>query len=352
MENEGLHAWFDGRAASGDFSGVALVRRDGETVFEHAVGLASRAHGVPVTLASRFAVASVTKMPVAVAALRLAERGLLDLHRPLLEILPPGQRTAAMTRAHTTHHLLAQTSGLANYHDDADETWASFTASWDRVATYHARTPADMLPLFADLPARRPPGEAYEYSDANFILVGLVIEAVTGRSWADVVTEEVFGPAGMVDTETGVMDADPARLAVGYMTDDGPVGLRRTNIYSVSANGMPDGGMITTAHDLAALVEALLGGKLLAPATLAAMISSQAPPSDDLEQYGYGCLLTVEDGRVTSIGHGGSDPGVSCMVVHHLAARTTLITLCNQDRGSWAATKELSRAFGLHEARA
>ena len=126
VELAALPAWLDDRAARGEFSGVVLLRRDGETVFEHAAGLASRAHGIPNTMSTRFAVASVAKWPLAVAVLRLVERGELDLHAPLVDLLPADQVPTAVTPQHTLHHILSMSSGLANYIDDDDETWAQF----------------------------------------------------------------------------------------------------------------------------------------------------------------------------------------------------------------------------------
>jgi CubicO group peptidase (beta-lactamase class C family) len=346
-----LGAWLDERAAAGLFSGVVLVRTGTATRFAHAAGLASRAHGVPNRLDTRFAVASVTKWPVATATLRLVERGVLDLRTPVVDLLEPAHWPSALTPAHTLHHLLSMTSGLANYYDDDDPTWDTFEAAIARLPG-RGRHPAALVPLFADLPANRPPGEAYEYSDTNFVLVGLILEAVTGEGWADVVSREVFVPAGMTDTGVDPVDSDPARAATGYLVDDGPADRRRTNIFSVTANPMPDGGMLTTADDLARFVRALLDGGLLGPDLLAAMRTPHAPLTGEPEAYGYGCLLTVDDGRVTSMGHGGGDPGVSCMVAHHLDADTTIIVLCNQDRGAWAATAAATTAFGLRDPRA
>lgn len=349
MDVSALGAWFEAETASGGFSGAALAWRDGRPVFEFAGGLAHRGFGIPNTVETRFAVASITKLPTAIACLRLVERGLLRLDRPLDEVLPPEQRPSALTPAVTLHHVLSHTSGLANYHDDDDPTWASFTANWDRIPSYHVRRPADMLPAFADLPARFRPGERYEYNDAGFILAGLAIEAATGRPYHEVVAAEVFEPAGMADTGIEAIDDEPERLATGYMTDAAAPRGWRSNVFSVTAMGMPDGGMITTTRDLARLIDALVGGRLLAPALYAAMTAPQGPP-DAEDAYGYGCLLTLEDGRVTTIGHGGSDPGVSAMVVHHLGTATTIVTICNQDRGGWASSREIQRALGLVEA--
>jgi CubicO group peptidase (beta-lactamase class C family) len=214
----------------------------------------------------------VTKLVTAVTALRLVDRGVLRLDQPLTEVLAPEHRPRALTAEHTLHHLLSHTSGLANYHDDDDTTWASYTSCWDRVP--------------------------------------------------------------------------------GYLVTDEPAELWRANTYSVPAGGMPDGGLITTPHDLARLLDALLGGHLLESRTATAMTSPQGPPSGELEQYGYGCQLVVEDGEVTIIGHSGADPGVSALVSRYRAAATTIVVLCNYDRGAFPTTQYLARALGLRDPRA
>lgn len=219
MDAPSIRAWFEERTDRGAFSGVALAWRDGETRFSYAGGLAHRGHGVPVTDATRFGIASVGKMVTATTVLRFVDRGLVALDQPLLDILPPDQRPGALTAAHTVHHLLSHTSGLADYHDEDDP--GSFTANWDRLPTYHVRRPADLLPLFLELPARESPGARFRYTDANFVLAGLVIEAVMDRPWEAVATEEVLNPAGMTDTAAEAIDDEPARLASGYLTDGG-----------------------------------------------------------------------------------------------------------------------------------
>ena len=347
-----VREWLDRRAAEFLFSGAVLVWREGRPVFEHAAGLAHRGHRVPTTMRTRFGVASVTKLVTSLTALRLVDQGVLRLDQPLTEVLAPEHRPVALTAEHTLHHLLSHTSGLSNYHDDNDTTWASYTSCWDRIPTYHVRGPADLLPLFADLPAVSPPGAAYQYSDANFILVGLAIQAATGRSFADVATAEVLGTAGMVDSAFDERDLEPERLATGYLVTEQPAQMWRTNCYSVPAGRMPDGGLITTTHDLARLLDALLAGHLLASRTTTAMTTPQGPPSETLVQYGYGCQLVIEDGEVTIIGHSGTDPGVSALVSRYHAATTTIVVLCNHDRGAFPTTQYLARAFGLRDPRA
>ena len=350
LETQGFGSWIDERADQHLFRGVVLVWEDGALAFSHAAGLAHRGHRVPVTLDTRFQVASVTKMVTATTALRLVERGALKLDRPLVDFLPPEYRPAALDNRHTLHHLLSHTSGLANYHDDEDETWASFTSAWDRVPVYHARGPRDVLPLFADLPAVSDPG-VFLYGDANFILTGVLIEWVTGKSFADVATEEVLAPAGMTRSGFFPIDLEPEDMATAYLaTDDSPE-TWRSNIYSVPAGGMPDGGLTTTASDLARLLDAIGSGSLLDPDTVTRMLSPHGFDENGVEAYGYGMELVVVDERVTIYGHGGSDPGVSTMVSHYVDADITVVVLCNQDRGSWAAVQKITEILGLDDPR-
>ena len=256
-----------------------------------------------------------------------------------------------MTSEHTLHHLLSHTSGLADYHDDGDQGWESFSACWDRIPTYRVRRAADLLPLFATLPAISAPGTEFRYTDANFVLAGLVIEAVTGRGFADVVAEEVLAVAGMVDSGLEALDEEPARLATGYLTSDDPYETWLANTFSVPVAVMPDGGPDLDGRRPCPVGRRAAGRRLLSPTMVAAMMTPQGPPSDEVMQYGYGCELVVEHGQVTIVGHGGSDPGVSTRVSHHLAAATTIVVLCNQTRGSWAVAQQVNAELGLIDPR-
>jgi CubicO group peptidase (beta-lactamase class C family) len=350
LDQLGLSAWLDERATQGLFSGVVLVRSGDETLFEHSAGLAHRGHRVLVKPNTRFQVASVTKMITAATALRLVERGALSLHKPLTGFLPPEFRPISLDDRHTLHHLLSHTSGLANYHDDDDDTWASFTSAWDRVPVYHARGPRDLLPLFGELPSTDDPG-GFEYGDANFVLIGILIEWITGKSFAAVATEEVLIPAAMTGSAFNQLDVEPEDMATAYLATDEPPTAWRSNIYSVPAGGMPDGGMTTTAHDLDRFLTALRSGTVVNPETFSLVLTPHGFDEDSPEAYGYGMELVVVDGRVTIYGHSGADPGVSAMVSHYVEGETTVIVLCNQDRGSWAVAQRLAKELGVDDPR-
>jgi CubicO group peptidase (beta-lactamase class C family) len=345
-----LRGWLDERVAGHEFSGAVLAKRGDEPVFSYAGGIAHRGHGVPVAADTRFAVASVTKMITAVAVLRLVERGLVGLRDPLPDVLPAEHRPTALTGDHTLHHLLSHTSGLTNYHDDDDETSRSWFACWDRIPTYRARRPADLLPLFATLPAAFPPGERYSYSDANFILAALVIEAVTGRPYNDVVADEVLTPAGMADSSFAALDEEPDRLATGYRVSDEPYERWLSNIYGITASPMPDGGMITTAADMVGFLDALRADRLVSAETRAVMTTPRVMATHRYG-YGYGMEIVLAGEEVAVFGHDGGDPGVSAIAVHLPAAETTVAVLCNHDRGAWPAYLRVLAALDLQDPR-
>jgi CubicO group peptidase (beta-lactamase class C family) len=357
MDSDSLREWLDARVAAREFSGAALVWRESEPLFSYAGGVAHRGHGVPVTETTRFFVASVTKTVTAITALRLVEQGRLDLHQPLVEVLPAEHRTSALTGEHTLHHLLSHTSGLPNYHDDEDPTPASFVSCWDRVPCRLARRPADLLPLFRELPALARPGERFRYADANYILAGLVIESVTGRAFAEVAAREVLAPAGMGDSGFDLRDADPPRLATGYLHQpDLPYESWPTNVFSVPAGGMPDGGLVTTTTDLARLLDALLGGRLLSPRLAAAMTAPRCGRTAGSYRYGYGIEMGYVAGRMVVFGHNGLDPGISAVLARFPAGddadrAVTIAVLCNHDRGSWPVYLRLAAELGLTDPR-
>ena len=304
-----------------------------------------------MTIDTRFATGSISKMAVAITALRLVDRGVLDLHRPVTEILPAEHQPVSLTPKHTMHHLLSHTSGIGNYHDQDLPSWDSFVGCWDRIPTYHLRTAADMLPLFADAPAVFEPGEKFLYTDANFLVAALVIEAASGLPFAQCAADEVFTPLGLSDTEFGQLDTQPARMATGYMVTDEPPHTWKSNIYSVPAGSMPDGGMISSATDLARLIDALDNGEMLSPELTLAMTSPQAPATEDIDQYGYGCEVVVQDGAVTIIGHGGHDPGIMGMVSRYRTAGITVVALSNYDKGMWAVYEHIVEMLGVDDPR-
>lgn len=317
---------FESWVGDRDFSGAVLVTRAGSTVFEGSYGLADRAAGVPVSPRTRFGLASVTKMFTTVAIADLANTGRLRFQDAIVEILPVELRPSTLRSDVTVHHLLSHTSGIADYADGDEESpdyVEDYGSLWAERPNYRILGPADFLPLFRDKPPYRPPGERFQYSNAGYIVLGLVIEQVTGRAYTDVVQECVFDRAGM--TASGFFRLDEARpdVAVGYLRRESPDAPWRSNIYSVPVIGGSDGGAFSTVGDLDLFLRRHADGTLLGDAR--DVVLARHADFGDGHYYGYG-VIHYPDGRY---GHTGGDPGVDT-VVHRVPAEDAhVIILCN-----------------------
>ena len=168
------------------------------------------------------------------------------------------------------------------------------------------RRPADFLPMFGDLPPYRPPGGPLRYSNAGYVLLGLVIEELAGKPYVDVVGERVFDPAGM--TASGFFPLDEVRpdMAVGYLSPTEPGGPWRSNIYSVPIVGGADGGSCCTAADLDRFLRRYDDGTLLGRELTGTMLTPRAPVEPGLDM-GYGVFIHAD-----RWGHGGGDPASRC----------------------------------------
>ena len=290
------------------FSGVIDVRERGEGVFREAFGLAQRAERIPNTLDTRFGIASGTKTLTSIAALQLVDAQRVALDTRLVECLDAS--LPQIDRDVTLHHLLSHCAGIPDYFDEA--VMDDYEELWRERPMYGMRSPSDFLPLFAHRSMKAAPGTTWAYSNAGYVLLGLVVEQVTGTTFTEYVQRHVFDPCGMASSGFFAMDRLPGGTAYGYLpTDDGGW---RTNVYSVPIVGGPDGGAYTTTGDLAALWGALLGGSLLREATLARMLTPhwRTDPRDDESHYGYGIWIARRDARTTAYTVLGEDPGVVC----------------------------------------
>jgi CubicO group peptidase (beta-lactamase class C family) len=161
-----------------------LLTRDGERLLETCVGYADRATRTPVTPATRFGIASVTKMFTACTVVSLVREGLVAFETPIVDVLPADRRPRSLLPSVTLHHLLCHTSGIADYCEEDEDSpayLADYAELWGDLPSYSMTRPADFLPLFGELPPYRPPGECFQYSNAGYIVLGLVIEELTGR---------------------------------------------------------------------------------------------------------------------------------------------------------------------------
>ena len=289
------------------FSGVIEVRERGEVVFAEAFGMAQRAERIPNRLGTRFAIASGTKTLTSIAVCQLVERGLVTFDTRLADCL--AMPLPHLDPAVTLHHLLSHSAGVPDYFDEA--VMDDYEALWRERPMYGFRAPGDFLPLFSHLPMKAAPGTTWAYNNAGYVLLGLVVEQVSGMPFTQYVERQVFGACGMTASGFFAMDRLPAGTAYGYLPAGD--GMWRTNAYAVPIVGGPDGGAFTTAHDLARLWGALLGGRLLREATLGRMLTPhwRTDPNDDEGHYGYGIWISQRGGGRAAYTMLGEDPGVS-----------------------------------------
>jgi len=276
-------------AKKDEFSGVVLVARHGKVLLQKAWGLANRENGKPVTLDTRFRLGSMNKMFTAVATLQLVEAGKLALDDPIGKYLPdyPNKDVASKV---TVRHLLTHTGGTGDIFGPDFEK--------NRLTL---REHSDYLKLYGSRGLTHEPGAEFRYSNYGFVLLGALIEKVTGTSYYDYVRSHIFKPAGMTATDSLTeADAVPNR-STGYMKDNGKW---VPNTDTLPWRGTAAGGGYSTAGDLLRFAEALESGKLISKASLAAATTPYK------EHYGYGFGIQGE-GPLRGYGHGGGAPGMN-----------------------------------------
>jgi CubicO group peptidase (beta-lactamase class C family) len=323
-----------------------LIRRGDATLFTGAYGWASRRWAAPVTPATRFDTASITKLFTAVAALQLVDQGRLGLDSPIAEVVELTGTTISPTV--TLRHLLTHTSGIA---DDADEeAGEDYEALWADRPCYSVIQTRDWLPQFAHKPAVFPPGEGCRYCNVGYILVGLAIEAITGTGYRDHVRDAVFDRAGMAasgffDRREAVTDVaegwDPVYDAAGNRTG------WKQNIFSYPPIGSPDGGAQVTADDLVSFAQAVRAGQLFSAELTEQFLTPQVlhhERDDWAVWYGFGLeFVTDRDGAVRNTYKDGANAGASGIVRYYPADQLDLVVLSNSEDGAWPAIDEIHR---------
>jgi CubicO group peptidase (beta-lactamase class C family) len=304
-----LTAHVDEVAKKDEFSGVVLVARHGKVLLQKAWGQANREKGTPATLDTRFRLGSMNKMFTAVATLQLVEAGKLALDDPIGKYLPdyPNKDIASKV---TVRHLLTHTGGTGDiFGPDFEKNRLTLREHSDYLKLYGAR----------DL--THEPGAEFRYSNYGFVLLGALIEKVTGMSYYDYVQSKIFKPAGMSSTASlSETEAVPNR-SVGYMKDNGKW---MPNTDTLPWRGTAAGGGYSTAGDLLRFAQALESGKLISKASLA---SATTPNKED---YGYGFGIQGE-GPLRSYGHGGGAPGMNGELRIFPQLGTVVISLSNLD---------------------
>ncbi len=329
-----LATYLETLAKEDKFSGVVLIARDGKPVFEKAYGLADKAKNIPNNTETRFNLGSMNKMFTAVAIAQLAEAGKLSFDDTVGKHLPSYPNKDVANKV-TIHQLLTHTSGLGTY----------WNAKYDANRTA-IKSVSDYLALFADEPLKAEPGKRFQYSNSGFIVLGAIIEKVSGQNYYDYVREHIYKPAGMKSTDAYEMTASTQNLAMGYTNegqdkeaqnkeaqnkeaqDKEAQGARHENTNSRPNKGGPAGGGYSTVEDLMRFHIALRDHKLLSQKYTDLVTTGKVNMGQAKYAYGFGDFV-VNGTRV--FGHNGGAPGIASDLSMYPELGYTSVVMTNYD---------------------
>jgi CubicO group peptidase (beta-lactamase class C family) len=314
----------EANAGGDNFSGSVLLAKNGNIVYEKSFGFADRGKSAPFFDTTASNIASVGKMLTSVLILQLVEEKKLLLSDSIAKHLPNTKIPNADKI--TVHHLLTHTSGLGTYwqHPDYPKLLKNAVEVDELV-----RLIEQQQLVFAE------PGTRFEYSNSGYIVLGKIIERITGKRYADVLAEKIIKPLDLKNTRLEINRSDFRGLAKGHLKPT------PTDVWQSNEKQMPtpssDGGVYATAKDLFRFNQALLGGKLLNKQSLELMKNRHAEmtvPGLGKMNYGYAVMIQNYANDFQSIGHNGGTPGYGAEFQHYSNNRDefTLIILSNYDR--------------------
>jgi CubicO group peptidase (beta-lactamase class C family) len=305
-----------------EFSGAALVARDGRNLFRKAWGKADRGTGALNRTDTKFNLASAGKMFTGVAVLQLVQAGKFSLDDTVGKHLPDYANKEVREKV-TIRQLLTHTSGLGEM----------FNAKY-KAKREHLRTVKAFVSVFEDEPLRFKPGSRWSYSNAGFCLLGAIVEKVSGEGYYDYLDKHIFEPAGMHNTGAFETDKPIDNAAIGY-TRDGATSpeelrARHDNLKLHVVKGSPAGGGFSTVEDLARFATALLGHQLLNTHYTQLALSAQARTGRGSDASGYGFQIEPVNGH-SIVGHRGGFPGVSGSFFMYPDDGYVVVVLSNYD---------------------
>jgi D-alanyl-D-alanine carboxypeptidase len=304
------------------FSGTVLIARHGKILFEHAYGRADRDVGTPNTLDTQFRIGSMNKMFTAIATLQLVDAGKIALTDPIGKHLSDYPNAEVASKV-TVRHLLTHTGGTGDiFGPEFTKNRLTLREHRDYIALYGSRAPVHA------------PGAEHRYSNYGFVLLGALIETVSGLPYYEYVRTKVFQPAGMTSTDSLPETEKVAHRSTGYMRRDG---AWVANTDTLPWRGTAAGGGYSTVRDLFRFAQALESGTLVSKKMLAEATKVQE------QQYGYGFGIQG-DGALRRYGHGGGAPGMNGDLRIYPELGYVLVSLSNFDP---PAASRLTEFFSL-----
>ncbi len=303
------------------FMGCVLLSVGDTVLLNKGYGYANLEWDIPHTPKSKFQIASCSKQFTAAAILLLHDRGLINIDDLAIKYLPDAP---ASWDKITIFHLLTHTSGLHDY-NDADV--ASYFTPWRHLVC----TPENVMGLFSEMPLEFEPGEKFEYCGSGYVVLGRIIESVSGKSYGEFLRENIFEPLDMGDSGNDSHEQIMKNRVAGYVPRNGE--LLNVDSFDVAVC-FAGGSLYSTVEDLRKWPKGLFGGKVLSESSLKKMITPFK------ENYAFGLQVTAEKGRKV-IRHKGKMPGFKSVLSYYPGDQMTVAVLSNNEYGS--ATFEIGR---------
>lgn len=300
--------------SDGQFMGSVLVDQHGKILLDKGYGYANLEWQIPNSPTTKFRLGSVTKQFTAAAILLLEDSGKLKITELVKKYMP--EAPAAWDDI-TIFNLLTHTSGIPNY-----TRFPEFAA----ITTF-TKTPEQQLELFRNKPLVFQPGTQYEYNNSGYMLLGYLIEKISGQSYQEFVVKNIFKPLGMNDSGYDSHAAIIPHRASGY--EKKPNGITHAEYLDMSLP-YSAGSLYATTHDLLRWQEGLFGGKLLSSESLTKMITPFK------NNYGFGVVIQSVDGS-KSIMHAGGINGFNAILLYFPEDKLTIVSLSNMNAIGYVA---------------
>jgi CubicO group peptidase (beta-lactamase class C family) len=312
------------------FSGSVLLARGDKILYEGAAGQASKRFDVPNRVDTKFNLGSMNKMFTGVSVAILVERGKLSFDDPISKYLDDDWLPQVDKSKVHVRHLLTHTSGLGSYFND----------TYVRSSRELFREVDDYKMLVSEETLEFEPGTNWSYSNTGMLIAAAVIEGASGRNYFDFVRDEIYAPAGMINTDCYDMDRPVPNLAIGYTKERTPEGVGWiNNLYQHVIRGGPAGGGFSTVEDLHRFARALVGGKFVS----AEMVGTLTTPKPEIgsPNYGYGFGIGGEPGN-RIVGHSGGFSGISSNLDIYLDTGFVAVSMSNYSQGNQAVDQKMT----------
>jgi serine beta-lactamase-like protein LACTB, mitochondrial len=296
----------------------AAVVENGELVWSEGFGLADLENSVPATSRTLYRLGSVSKPITATAAMRLWESGKIDLDAPVQKYCPAFPQKEWPI---TTRELLGHLGGIRHYKSESQD-------DPEIGNTKHFEVMADGIRFFANDPLVAKPGTAFHYSTMGYTLVGCAMEGASGEKFVDYIRENVFLPAGMVETQADDLIAIiPHRTR--YYSKDKSGAVVNADLLD-SSYKIPGGGLLSSADDMARFEIAVFNDALLKRATRDIMWTPQRTADGKQNGYALGWGTGMHDGVLVA-GHAGGQQGTSTAIFLAPEKRDAVVVMINMD---------------------